>query len=64
MFNVTLDGVTNTTALTNITYSGLNNMTNHTVIVTPYNNVGTGPPADITVTTLTPSGQNNYSFHC
>ena len=61
MFNVTLDGVTTTTQLTNITYSGLNNMINHTVIVIPYNNVGTGPPATMNIITLTPSGQPEYN---
>ena len=58
MYNVTLDdSVTNTTSLTNITYSGLNDTTNYTVVVVPYNNAGQGIPANITVTTLIPSGQ-------
>ena len=60
MYNVTLvdDGVTNTTSMTNITYSGLNHTTNYTVVVIPYNNAGLGTPANITGTTLIPSGQN------
>ena len=58
MYNVTLDdSVTNTTSLTNITYSGLNDTTNYTVVVVSYNNAGLGIPANITVTTLIPSGQ-------
>ena len=58
MYNVTLDNVTNTTSMTNITYSGLDHTTNYTVVVTPYNSAGPGTPANITVTTLIPSGQN------
>ena len=55
MYNVTLDDVvTNTTLMTNITYSGLNHSTNYNVVVVPYNNAGSGIPANITVTT---SGQ-------
>ena len=60
MYNVTLDNVTNTTSMTNITYSGLNHTTNYTVVVIPYNNAGSGTPANITVTTLIPSSQNMY----
>ena len=57
MYNVTLDdGVTNTTSMTNITYSGLSHATNYTVVVVPYNNAGPGIPANITVTTIIPSG--------
>ena len=59
MYNVTFDDdVTNTTSMTNITYSGLNYTTDYTVVVIPYNNAGPGTPANITVTTLIPSGQN------
>ena len=58
MYNVTLDGDTDATSMTNFIYSGLNDTTNYTVIVTPYNNARAGTPANITVTTLVPSGQN------
>ena len=59
MYNVTLDnGVTNTTSMTNFTYSGLSHTTDYTVVVIPYNNAGPGTPANITVTTLIASGQN------
>ena len=76
MYNVTLDdGVNNTTSMTNITYSGLNHTTDYTVVIVQYNNTGPGIPANITVTTLIPSGPapcicilNNYpvglSFSC
>ena len=63
MYNVTLDNdVTNTTlmtittSMTNITYDGLNDTTNYTVVVVPYNNAGPGTPANVTVYTLSPSG--------
>ena len=64
MYNVTLDdSVTNTTSLTNITYSGLNDATNYTVVVVPYNNVGLGISANITVTTLISSGLDHvYAY--
>ena len=59
MYNVTFDDdVTNTTSITNFTYNGLNDTTNYTVVVIPYNNAGPGNPTNITVTTLIPSGQN------
>ena len=61
MYNVTLDGVTTTTTYNNITYTGLNHMTDYTIIVTPYNNIGPSTPANITVTTLIPSGQIVYT---
>ena len=57
MYNVTLDDdVTITTSMTNITYDGLNDTTNYTVVVVPYNNAGPGTPANVTVYTLSPSG--------
>ena len=68
MYNVTLDDdVTNTTSMTNITYSGLNHTTNYTAVVVPYNNAGPGTSANVTVTTLVPSGQimcihNNFEL--
>ena len=65
IYNVTLDnGVTNTTSMSNFTYSGLNHTTNYTVVVIPYNNAGSGTPANITVTTLIASGQNMRTLLC
>ena len=68
MYNVTFDDdVTNATSMTNVTYSELNHTTNYTVVVVPYNNAGPGTSANITVTTLVPSGQimcicNNFEL--
>ena len=62
MYNVTLDnGVTNTTSMTNFTYSGLSHTTDYTVVVIPYNNAGPGTPANIIVTTLIPSCENIHT---
>ena len=58
MYSVTLDGIINTTTMTNITYTGLSHATDHTVIVTPYNNAGEGTSANITVMTSTGLGQD------
>ena len=56
MYNVSLDNVTNTTTMTNITYTGLTPMTIHLVTVVPYNNAGAATPTSVNVTTLIPSG--------
>ena len=55
-YNVTMDSITTTMTMASITYSELNHTTAYTIIVTPFNNAGSSPPANITVTTLTPSG--------
>ena len=39
------------------------NVSSRAVVVTPYNNAGPGTPANITVTTLIPSGQNMYIYN-
>ena len=58
MYNVTLDnGVTNTTSLTSYTFSGLSYESEYTVVVASFYYGGPEAPANITVTTLTPSGQ-------
>ena len=58
MYNVTLDnGVTYTTSLTSYTFSGLSNETDYTVVVASFYYGRPEAPANITVTTLTPSGQ-------
>ena len=58
MYNVTLDDdFTNTTLLTSYTFSELSNETDYTVVVASFYYEGPESPANITVTTLTPSGQ-------
>lgn len=57
-YNVTMDDNTTTITMASVTYSGLNDTTAYTIIVTPFNDAGSSPPANITVTTLTPSGED------
>ena len=60
MYNVTLiyndNEITNSTTTDYIKYTNLNTQTLYTVVIVPINNAGAGRPANVTVTTLTPSG--------